>query len=69
VNVTEPPLDGLGFGGALGVTVGEADGVGAGLPLALALGLELGLGVDPALWHEAEPLSVNVPTAGSKVQS
>ena len=49
------------------MAVGEGEGVGTGLTL--ELGLELGLGGEPALWHEAEPLSLNVPTAGSKVQS
>ena len=60
MNVNVPP-------GPDGEAVGVAVGVAVALPLGVAVGV--GVGAEDALWQAADPLSVNEPVAGWKLQS
>ena len=53
----------------VGDAVGVADGDPLGEELADALEVGVGVGAGEALWQFAEPVSVNEPVAGWKLQS
>jgi hypothetical protein len=64
VNGYVPPTIGVEVGPAVGVAEGVADAPDVGVATEVAAGDVVGLAT--AVWHVAEPLSVNVPPYAGK---